>query len=593
MTVNLQDAIKALENRLLAARCHAQHWRGHLSSSALSTAVAAYALSQVDPQVHRDHIRRAMQWLADHQNADGGFGDTPESPSNMSTTLLTRFALTVADEQLRPVGERADDWLKQRLGGTTDSEQIAKGVLDFYGNDRTFSAPILTMGTLSGYVGRESTDPWSLVPQLPFEFSVVPSWFYRFLRLQVVSYALPALIAVGLIRHREKPSANAVARGLRNGLTPRCLKILEAIQPRSGGYLEAAPLTGFVTMCMARAGLSDHPVVQRAVLFLTSTVREDGSWPIDTDLATWVSTLSVNAGIDERLNQDECQTLQEWLLGQQLHERHPYTKAAPGGWAWTDLSGGVPDADDTSGALLALKRLSNGEANVRDSASRGVEWLLDMQNNDGGIPTFCRGWGKLPFDRSCADLTAHALQAWSAWRDSTNPDLQWRMDGAIRQAHKYLHREQRPDGSWVPLWFGNQFSSGQENPVYGTSQVLRSVARIENVDARMVELGIDFLVKTQDGDGAWGGESGLESTIEETALATSALSEWADDYEAAKNSAKRGAAWLLEKIPTDGNLRSAPVGLYFASLWYDERLYPVTFALRALRDVRAHGIIPE
>ncbi len=591
--MNIQEAIQTLENRLLAERGDASHWRGHLSSSALSTAVAAYALSQVDPDTHRDRIRRAMQWLADHQNADGGWGDTPESPSNMSTTLLTRFALTVADEELRPVAERADDWLKQRLGGSTNSEEIAKGVLDFYGKDLTFSAPILTMGTLSGYIGRETSDPWALVPQLPFEFSVVPAWLYRFLRLQVVSYALPALITVGLIRHREKPSGNTLVRGLRDRFTPRCLKILEAIQPRSGGYLEAAPLTGFVTMCMARAGLSDHPVVQRAVLFLTSTVRDDGSWPIDTDLATWVSTLSVNAGINEHLNVDERKNLLDWLLGQQLHERHPYTKAAPGGWAWTDLSGGVPDADDTSGALLALKRLADDDEQFRDSARRGVEWLLDLQNNDGGIPTFCRGWGKLPFDRSCADLTAHALQAWTAWRDAMPEDLRWRIDGAIRQAHKYLHRRQRPDGSWVPLWFGNQLASGQENPVYGTSQVLRSLAHIEDVDAEMVNKAIDFLIKTQKEEGSWGAESELEATIEETALATSALSEWTDTYENAKAAASRGAGWLLKKIPTDGNLRSAPVGLYFASLWYDERLYPTIFTLRALRDAHAHGVMPE
>jgi len=39
----------------------------------------------------------------------------------------------------------------------------------------------------------------------------------------------------------------------------------------------------------------------------------------------------------------------DWLLDQQHRVEHPYTHAAPGGWAWTDLSGGVPDADDTSG----------------------------------------------------------------------------------------------------------------------------------------------------------------------------------------------------------------------------------------------------
>ena len=46
----------------------------------------------------------------------------------------------------------------------------------------------------------------------------------------------------------------------------------------------------------------------------------------------------------------------DWLLGQQYRDVHPYTNADPGGWAWTDLSGGVPDADDTPGAVLAFAR---------------------------------------------------------------------------------------------------------------------------------------------------------------------------------------------------------------------------------------------
>src|SRR5205814_8777936 len=134
----------------------------------------------------------------------------------------------------------------------------------------------------------------------------------------------------------------------------------------------------------------------------------DGSWPIDTNLATWVTTLAVNAlaaaGDLDRL--DGQAELRDWLLRQQYTERHPYTGAEPGGWAWTPLPGGVPDADDTPGALLALARWGERFTEV---LGWGFEWLLRLQNSDGGWPTFCRGWGHLPFDRSGCDLTAHAL----------------------------------------------------------------------------------------------------------------------------------------------------------------------------------------
>jgi len=54
------------------------------------------------------------------------------------------------------------------------------------------------------------------------------------------------------------------------------------MQPASGGYLEAAPLTSFVVMSLAASGRVEHPVVQQGVKFLVDSVRPDGSWPIDT-----------------------------------------------------------------------------------------------------------------------------------------------------------------------------------------------------------------------------------------------------------------------------------------------------------------------
>ena len=49
---------------------------------------------------------------------------------------------------------------------------------------------------------------------------------------------------------------------------------------------------------------------------------------------------------------------------------------------------------------------------MTEGVAEGLKWLLGLQNSDGGIPTFCRGWGTLPFDRSSPDLTAHAIRAW-------------------------------------------------------------------------------------------------------------------------------------------------------------------------------------
>ncbi len=134
----------------------------------------------------------------------------------------------------------------------------------------------------------------------------------------------------------------------------RSLRVLERIQPSSGGYLEATPLTSFVTLSLAACGLATCGVANNAVRFLVNGVRPDGSWAIDSNLATWVTTLSINAlaAAGELQSLDRLGAVRDWLLGQQHGEPHPYTGAEPGAWAWTDLPGGVPDADDTPGAIV-------------------------------------------------------------------------------------------------------------------------------------------------------------------------------------------------------------------------------------------------
>jgi squalene-hopene/tetraprenyl-beta-curcumene cyclase len=145
-----------------------------------------------------------------------------------------------------------------------------------------------------------------------------------------------------------------------------------------------------------------------------------------------------------------------------------------------------------------------------------------LQNRDGGIPTFCRGWGKLPFDRSSSDITAHVLWAWSAWKQFMGSGDQVRVDYAIARAVKFLESAQRPDGAWTPLWFGNQFARKEENPVYGTARVLVGLLRIQPESAA-VQRAISWLIAAQNADGGWGGDYGLLSSIEETALAVSSL----------------------------------------------------------------------
>jgi squalene-hopene/tetraprenyl-beta-curcumene cyclase len=545
---------------LLARRSPSGAWEGRLSSSALSTATAVIALSfdEADSLL----VSKGQAWLIDSQNEDGGWGDTTASLSNISTTALCWAALPPG-----PASDRAQAWLAA-AAGSTDPQSLKIAIAKRYGKDRTFSVPILTALAIGGRLGR---DPWRIVPQLPFELAACPHQWFRFLRLPVVSYALPALIAIGLARHRRAP--HPLLRVPRNALTRRVLRILEGIQPSNGGFLEATPLTSFVAMSLIAAGLAQHSVTQKCLEFLRGSLREDGSWPIDTNLSTWVTTLAID-GIAEELSETDRANLRDWLLAQQFQQEHPYTHAAPGAWSWTNLPGAVPDADDTAGALLALKKLGRPDERVLTAVTMGVRWLVDLQNRDGGMPTFCKGWGALPFDRSGPDLTAHAIRAWQAWLPQLPGAEQQRVSPAIQKALAYLRKSQQADGSWIPLWFGNQHAPGEENRTFGTARVILALR-----DKR----GIDWLLRAQHPDGGWG-------SIEETALAVGSLAEVMEsDPEPILRAIDAGLNWLRVNTAIGTAFAPTPIGFYFASLWYFEELYPYVFTVAAMRRARDLG----
>jgi squalene-hopene/tetraprenyl-beta-curcumene cyclase len=602
----LAAAYEIAKAALLAERHPGGYWLGELSSSALSTATTVSALSLVGG--HAEMVRGGLRWLSEHQNADGGWGDTVKSLSNISTTMLGRAACRIAGAppEFTTAFARADEFMAKRWGATPTEQ--AEAIRQRYGKDRTFSVPILMNAALAGLVD------WAEVPALPFELACLPQSWYRFAGLPVVSYALPALIAIGQAIHHYRPSRNPVARLMRRLSINRSLRVLERIQPASGGYLEAAPLTSFVVMALSsspsRKQGSAQRVIDSGVRFLLESVRPDGSWPIDTNLSVWVTTLAINAlaAANDLDSLPEHDKTLAWILDQQETEFHPYTGAWPGGWGWSHLSGSVPDADDTPGALMAIVHLDDARrfpmsAHLHGGMSgpRGLEWLLGIQNTDGGWPTFCRGWTGLPFDRSGADLTAHVLRALSAWRPQLNLpkefaeeqirqryDMSKFCEWAIRRAVcvasaqqlglKYLARQQRPDGSWLPLWFGNQHAPDDINPTYGTARVLAAYRDLGLANDPAAVRGVRWLLDNQNDDGGWGGGRGTPSSVEETALAVEVLLDLAPGDERVQ----RGLTWLVERVESGGLYDPTPIGFYFAKLWYFEKMYPIVFSVAAL-----------
>ncbi len=618
----IHKAIDRVNALLLSKRNEHGWWTGNLSTSALSTATAVMALHKAvmatSDETQRLRWQRlidgGLKWLARHQNSDGGWGDTVLSISNISTTMLAHAVFRVNS------ATRWDAVI------ASSAEYIAKAggveaVIKRYGKDRTFSVPILTHCALAGIVD------WKNVIPLPFELACVPHQLYAAVKMPVVSYALPALIAIGQVIFKHQGHWNPVMRLIRRRAIAPSLRVLESIQPLHGGFLEATPLTSFVCMSLLGCDLFDHVVTQQCLRFIEASVREDGSWPIDTNLTTWVTTLSVNA-LGERLGVGSLSdgpsvdvevyrradalplaglsAIRNWLLSQQYKTIHPYTHAAPGGWSWTDLPGGVPDADDTPGAMLALMNLRGpGGAFSEDEISSlkaAAIWLLDLQNRDGGWPTFCRGWGTLPFDRSSCDLTAHALRALYLWLKrvpTTEAALRLRVEKSMRRGIRFLQNVQRPDGTWLPLWFGHQFNEDDENPLYGTSRVVRALGTIGEESSDCCRKGVQWILENQNEDGGWSARRGLESSVEETGLALDSLvllkkrsgtvvgtarrllsTTVPDPF--LSNAIDRAAQWLAVRVNGGTVDRPTPIGFYFARLWYFEDLYPIIFAAAGL-----------
>jgi squalene-hopene/tetraprenyl-beta-curcumene cyclase len=153
------------------------------------------------------------------------------------------------------------------------------------------------------------------------------------------------------------------------------------------------------------------------------------------------------------------------------------------------------------------------------------------------------------------------------------------LDRAISDGLAYLHRSQRPDGSWLPLWFGNQFGTDDENPTYGTARVLAAYRDLRKMNSQPAQAGIAWLLAAQNRDGGWGGAAGAPSSVEETALAVEVLQSADPNTAAAVNN---GLAWLVQHVESGCLAQPAPIGFYFAKLWYFEKLYPIIFTVAAL-----------
>ncbi len=288
-----------------------------------------------------------------------------------------------------------------------------------------------------------------------------------------------------------------------------------------------------------------------------------------------------------------------WLLEKEVRNPGDWRIRRPGveptGWHFQFHNAFYPDLDDSAMVLLALKRspLADRPA-VRAASQRGVDWLLSMQNRDGGWAAYDvdidnQVLTRLPFadhnamlDPSCADITARVIELLGT--------LGYRADHpSIARALDYLLRTQEPEGCWYGRWGVNY--------IYGTWQVLQGLRALEfPMDHPAIERALGWLESTQQLSGAWGEtcKSYDEPALKGTGEPTPSQTAWGTlgliaAGRALSPAVRRGIDYLVRAQLPDGSWNeSFFTGTGFPRVFYLRyHLYRVYFPLMAMARYRS------
>jgi len=283
----------------------------------------------------------------------------------------------------------------------------------------------------------------------------------------------------------------------------------------------------------------------------------------------------------------------DWILSKQILGGGDWQvknkDAEPGGWAFEFRNDHYPDVDDTAFILMALQRVKfPDEARMEAATRRGVQWLLSMQNRDGGWAAFDRDNDSkflcnIPFadhnamiDPSTAGVTARVMECLGrfGW-PAEHP--------AIQRGLQFLLKDQCEDGSWFGRWGVNY--------VYGTSGVLRALETVSLNAKEYCKRAVNWLKSVQKPDGSFGeslrsydepktkGQG--NSTASQTAWGLIGLLAAADPGDPA---IAKAAAYLVQQQNEDGSWSESEfTGTGFPCVFYLKyHLYRNSFPVYAL-----------
>ncbi len=613
----LQSALERTSDWLLSRQCDEGYWVGELEGDTILESeyilLMAFLGREAEPVCHQ-----VARFMLDHQLENGGWAIYPGGPTDVSASVKAYFALKL-------VGIAADDpamaRARQAILGAGGAHQC-----------NSFTRFYLALLGQIGYDDCPCVPPeLVLIPaRFNFSLSAMSAWTRTIVvPLSIMSYFKPV---------RVLPEGRGIAELFRDDLdwpsrrTARwfswtnfflavdgVFKWLDrrvpdawrqpAVRAAHRWMLEHCENTDglgaiFPPMVYSIIALRclnydlESPAVEWAVKQLDDLhIAENDRIRVQPCLSpVWDTAIAMISLADAKVPSDHpaWSRAVQWLLEKEVRHPGDWRIRRPGieptGWHFQFHNAFYPDLDDSAMVLLALERSPLADQpEVRAASQRGVDWLLSMQNRDGGWAAYDvdidnQVLTRLPFadhnamlDPSCADITARVIELLGT--------LGYRADHpSITRALDYLFRTQEPEGCWYGRWGVNY--------IYGTWQVLQGLSALEfPMDHPAIRHAVDWLESTQQPSGAWGEtcRSYDEPALKGTGEATPSQTAWGTLGLIAAGRAlgpavRRGIDYLVSAQLPDGSWNeSSFTGTGFPRVFYLRyHLYRVYFPLMAM-----------
>jgi squalene-hopene/tetraprenyl-beta-curcumene cyclase len=571
-------------------------------------------------------VAKLANYIRSRQLSDGGWNVYPGGPAELNATVKAYFALKLAGDS-----PEASHLLRARervhqLGGLEATNSFTRFYL-----------------AMAGAVD------WELVPAIPPELMLLPRWFYVNL-YEMSSWTRGIVVPLTILyAHRPQWPAPACARleelfrdpaqktaafawgpgvfSWRNLFLAidRALKLYERLpwKPFRRRALERARRWMFEHIERTDGLAGIFPAVMNSIFALVALghppedpitarqmdqlerfeIEEDGTLRLQPCTSPVWDTAIAMVSLEEaglRADHPALVRAARWLLDHQVLSPGDWQvknrDAEPGGWVFEYRNDFYPDVDDTAFVLMALGRVDYPDRGRLESAiRRGLAWMVSMQNRDGGWGAFDRDNDRaalinIPFadhnamiDPSTADVTARVLECLGqfGW-PASHP--------VIQRGLQFLQRDQTPDAAWYGRWGVNY--------VYGTSGVLRALARFGLTARENCRRAVAWLISVQNPDGGFG--ESIESyndpsrkgrgasTASQTAWGLIGLLAAAEENEAA---VRRALDYLIEEQNRDGSWDEQEfTGTGFPCVFYLKyHLYRNSFPVYAL--ARHHNLL--